>query len=220
MTMGVFSQLLDAANIVVRGFPVVLQLLSLSIVPSLVLGIVGGLIASSRLLPLRIFASLYVYLFRSTPFLMLIFLVYYGLPHYGININAIATAVVALSLCNGAYITEIVRGGLVSFDKGQGEAAQALGLSRMQRLRDIVLPQTLITIMPSLLGQFILMVKDTSLVSIIGISELTKLGRDVVIRTNDPFLVFSVVAAAYFILCFGLESLARFLEVTIRRRIG
>ncbi|MFV0491337.1 MAG: amino acid ABC transporter permease [Pseudorhodobacter sp.] len=210
----------DAVSIVIRGFPVVLSLLAMAILPALFCGIVGGVTARSRLAPLRWLVSIYVYLFRSTPFLMFIFLIYYGLPHYGININSTSTAVVALALCHGAYITEIIRGGLISFDTGQAEAAQALGMSRFQRMRDIVLPQTLVAVIPSLLGQAILMVKDTSLVSIIGISELTKLGRDVVIRTNEPFIVFTVVAAAYFVLCFSLELMAGRLERFTRRRLG
>lgn len=215
-----FSAILDAANIVMRGFPVVLMLLGAAVLPALACGIIGGVAASSRIAPLRWLVACYVYLFRSTPFLMFIFLVYYGLPHYGFNISSMTTAIVALALCHGAYITEIIRGGLMSFDKGQGEAAKALGMSRLQSLRDIVMPQTLIAVIPSLLGQAILMVKDTSLVSIIGISELTKLGRDVVMRTNAPFLVFTVVAVAYFILCFALETGAKRLERYARRRIG
>lgn len=210
----------DAVSIVIRGFPVVLSLLAMAILPALLCGILGGVAARARLAPIRWLVGAYVYLFRSTPFVMFIFLIYYGLPHYGININATATAVVALALCHGAYVTEIIRGGLTAFDSGQAEAAQALGLSRFQRLRDIVLPQTLIAVIPSLLGQAILMVKDTSLVSIIGISELTKLGRDVVIRTNEPFIVFSVVAVAYFVLCFSLELMARRLERHAQRRFG
>lgn len=218
--MSLTSLAFDAARIIVMGFPVVLVLMAAAILPALALGIVGGVLASSRLLPLRLLVGAYVYLFRSTPFVMLIFIVYYGLPHYGIDIGPMHTAVIALALCHGAYMTEIIRGGLAGFDQGQDEAARALGFSRLQRLRDIVLPQTLMAVVPSLLGQTILMVKDTSLVSIIGISELTRLGREVVIRTNAPFLVFTIVALAYFVLCFGLEAAAHALEKRIRRRIG
>ncbi|WKL24360.1 ABC transporter permease subunit (plasmid) [Sinorhizobium meliloti] len=100
---------------------------------------------------------------------------------------------------------------------GQNEAAIALGFGLFQRLRDVVLPQTLMAIIPSLVGQAILIVKDTSLVSVVGISELTRLGREVVIRTNEPFIIFTIVAAAYFAMCFGLEILARNLEARVRR---
>jgi His/Glu/Gln/Arg/opine family amino acid ABC transporter permease subunit len=207
----------DTAALILKGMPIVLFLTVASFFPALLLGIIGGLLASSRFMILRLLITAYVYIFRSTPFLMFIFLVYYGLPQYGVRIGPIETAIIALSLSHGAYITEIIRGGLLGFDKGQNEAAIALGFGLFQRLRDIVLPQTLMAIVPSLLGQSILMIKDTSLVSVVGISELTRLGREIVIRTNEPFLVFTIVAAAYFILCFGLEKISGNLEGRVRR---
>lgn len=207
----------DSARLILTGMPVVLLLTVASFFPALTLGIVGGVLASSRFRLVRILVAAYVYVFRSTPFLMFIFLVYYGLPHYGIRIGPVATAIIALSLSHGAYMTEIIRGGLLGFDKGQNEAAVALGFGLFQRLRDIVLPQTLMAIVPSLLGQSILMIKDTSLVSVVGISELTRLGREIVIRTNEPFVVFTIVAAAYFVLCLGLEKISGRLEGRVRR---
>lgn len=207
----------DAAALILTGMPVVILLTVASFFPALALGIVGGVLASSRFWPVRILVAAYVYVFRSTPFLMFIFLVYYGLPQYGVRIGPVATAIIALALSHGAYMTEIIRGGLLGFDKGQNEAAVALGFGLFQRLRDIVLPQTLMAIVPSLLGQSILMIKDTSLVSVVGISELTRLGREIVIRTNEPFVVFTIVAAAYFVLCFGLEKISGRLEGRVRR---
>ncbi len=101
-------------------------------------------------------------------------------------------------------------------DKGQDEAAIALGLNLFQRLKDITLPQTLMAIIPSLLGQSILIIKDTSLVSVVGISEITKLAREVVIRTNEPFIIFGVLALIYFAVCFVLERVAGKLEKRAR----
>ncbi|MFO1211070.1 MAG: amino acid ABC transporter permease [Amaricoccus sp.] len=207
----------DAAALILSGMPIVVILTVSAFFPALLLGIVGGLLGTSRFRALRLLSAVYVYIFRSVPFLMFIFLVYYGLPWYGIDIGPVSTAILALSLSHGAYMTEIIRGGLLGFDRGQNEAAIALGLTLWQRLKDIVLPQTLMAIIPSLLGQSILMIKDTSLVSVVGISEMTRLGREVVIRTNEPFLVFTIVAAAYFALCFGLELVARRLEARVRR---
>lgn len=214
------SVVVDALTIVVRGFPVVLLLVAMAILPALAIGIVGGLSSNAPFSPLRMSVTVYVYIFRSTPFLMLIFIVYYGLPHYGLEVSAMTTAVVSLALCHGAYFAEIVRGGLLGFDKGQSEAARSLGFSRWQALRDVVLPQTLMSVVPTMLGQSIHMVKDTALVSILGISELTKLGKDVVIRTNSPFLVFPVVALSYFVLCYTLQYGAKLLEAYGRKRIG
>jgi His/Glu/Gln/Arg/opine family amino acid ABC transporter permease subunit len=215
--MALLSLVYDAATLILSGMPIVIVLMVSAFFPALALGIIGGLMGASKSRLLRIVAGIYVYIFRSVPFLMFIFLVYYGLPYYGIDIGPVTTAIIALALSHGAYMTEIIRGGLLGFDKGQNEAAVALGLTITQRLRDIVLPQTLMAIIPSLLGQSILMVKDTSLVSVVGISELTRLGREVVIRTNEPFVVFTIVAAAYFVLCFGLEMVARRLEARVRK---
>lgn len=207
----------DALELIITGLPIVLILTVAAFFPALFIGIVGGLLASSRFRLVRLLVSVYVYVFRSTPFLMFIFLVYYGLPQYDIDIGPVTTAIIALSLSHGAYMTEIIRGGLRGLDKGQGEAAVALGFGLFHRLKDITLPQALMAIIPSLLGQSILIIKDTSLVSVVGISEITRLGREVVIRTNEPFVVFTLLALTYFVVCFLLELFARQLEGRARR---
>jgi len=210
------STSLDAVRLMLSGLPIVLLLTFVSFFPALALGMIGGLLATSRFAILRFLVNLYVYIFRSTPFLMAIFLIYYGLPALNIHIGEMTTAVIALSALHGAYMTEIIRGGLNALDKGQNEAAIALGYSLFQRLRDIILPQTLMAIIPSLLGQSILIIKDTSLVSVIGISEITKIGREVVIRTNEPFIIFTLLALLYFVICFALQIVAKKLEMRAR----
>lgn len=206
----------DALALILTGLPIVLYLMVASFFPALGIGIIGGILATSPWRLVRLIVTIYVYIFRSTPFLMFIFLVYYGLPEFGIDIGPITTAVIALSLSHGAYMTEIIKGGLRGLDKGQDEAAIALGLNLFQRLKDITLPQTLMAIIPSLLGQSILIIKDTSLVSVVGISEITKLAREVVIRTNEPFIIFGVLALIYFAVCFVLERVAGKLEKRAR----
>ncbi|UWL61843.1 amino acid ABC transporter permease [Brucella pseudintermedia] len=212
----VLSTSIDAVQLILTGLPIVLILMVTAFFPSLAIGIIGGVLAASPFRLVRFIVAIYVYIFRSTPFLMFIFLVYYGLPEFDIDIGPVTTAIIALSLSHGAYMTEIIRGGLLSLDKGQNEAAIALGFNLFQRLKDITLPQTLMAIIPSLLGQAILIIKDTSLVSVVGISEITKLGREVVIRTNEPFVVFTLLALTYFVVCFALEMIARKLEAKAR----
>ena len=212
----IFSTSNDALALILTGLPIVLFLMAASFVPALCIGIAGGVLATTPWRIVRCIVAVYVYIFRSTPFLMFIFLVYYGLPEFGIDIGPITTAIIALSLSHGAYMTEIIRGGLLGLDKGQNEAGIAIGLNLFQRLKDITLPQTLMTIIPSLLGQSILIIKDTSLVSVVGISEITKLGREVVIRTNEPFVVFGLLALTYFVVCFVLERVAGKLEKRAR----
>lgn len=212
----ILSTSIDAIQLILTGLPIVLILMVTAFFPSLAIGIIGGVLATSPFRLVRFVVAIYVYIFRSTPFLMFIFLVYYGLPEFDIDIGPVTTAIIALSLSHGAYMTEIIRGGLLSLDKGQNEAAIALGFNLFQRLKDITLPQTLMAIIPSLLGQAILIIKDTSLVSVVGISEITKLGREVVIRTNEPFVVFTLLALTYFVVCFALEMIARKLEAKAR----
>lgn len=212
----ILSTSIDAIQLILTGLPIVLILMVTAFFPSLAIGIIGGVLATSPFRLVRFVVAIYVYIFRSTPFLMFIFLVYYGLPEFDIDIGPVTTAIIALSLSHGAYMTEIIRGGLLSLDKGQNEAAIALGFNLLQRLKDITLPQTLMAIIPSLLGQAILIIKDTSLVSVVGISEITKLGREVVIRTNEPFVVFTLLALTYFVVCFALEMIARKLEAKAR----
>ena len=113
----ILSTASDAFRLIVTGLPIVLLLTFVSFFPALGIGILGGLLASSRVRALRFLVGIYVYIFRSTPFLMFIFLVYYGLPEFGIDIGPVATAIIALSLSHGAYMTEIIRGGLGSLDK-------------------------------------------------------------------------------------------------------
>lgn len=212
----IISTSMDALRLILTGLPIVLFLMIASFFPALAIGILGGVLATSSIRLLRFIVAVYVYIFRSTPFLMFIFLVYYGLPEFDIDIGPVTTAILALSLSHGAYMTEIIRGGLLGLDKGQNEAAVALGFNLFQRLRDITLPQSLMAIIPSLLGQAILIIKDTSLVSVVGISEITKLGREVVIRTNEPFVVFGLLALTYFAVCFVLERIAAKLEKKAR----
>lgn len=202
---------------IAEGVPVVLILTILSFFPALSLGIIGGVLGSLENKSVRQVVSIYVYIFRSVPFLMFAFLVFYSLPQFGIDVSAFTTATIALALSHGAYMTEIIRGGLRSFEKGQEEAGRALGLGFFQRLRYVTIPQTLMAIVPTLVGQVILMVKDTSIVSIIGISEISRIGREIISRSYEPFSVLILVAAIYFVICYGAQAVATSLERKAQR---
>jgi len=209
--------LFDTTFILVQGLGPLAILTIGAFFLSLAIGIVGGTIGASRNRSMRIGIRIYVYIFRSVPFLIFVFLIFYGLPYCGIDVDPYTTAIIALGINHGAYMTEIMRGGLASFDRGQNEAAIALGFTFTQRMRKIVLPQVLLTITPSLVGQSILMVKDTSIISIIGISEVTRLGKEIVVRAHEPFLVFIVVAAIYFAVCYLFQLLTNFADKRVRR---
>jgi polar amino acid transport system permease protein len=136
---------------------------------------------------------------------MQLFLLYFCLPFFGINIPKYLTALLGLSFYTGAYVGEIVKAGLNSVDVGQKEAARSLGLTPGQEFRAIVLPQALRVIIPPTFGFFIALIKDSSLVSMIGYVELTRASKMVVTRTFQPFTLYLGAALLYFIICYGLS---------------
>ncbi len=175
-----------------------------------ILGLIIGTMRTSKLSILNYISGAYIYLIRGTPLLMQLFLVYYGLPvFFGIIISAFTTALIGLTVYAAAYLAEIVKAGLQSVDKGQKDAAKALGLTPLQEFRNIVLPQALKVIVPPAFGFFIALIKDSSLVAIIGFIELTRSSRMVIARTYQPFTIYLGVALIYFVICYGLSIISR-----------
>ena len=203
--------------ILLRGLPITIMLSLLGVVLALVLGIVGGVLGNSKIRLLRYVSKIYVYIFRNVPFLIFVYLVFYGLPYANIHLAAFPTAIIALVINHGAYMSEIIRGGLSAIKKEQKEAAISLGLTYSQRMRKVILPQVLMQIAGSTAGQTSLLIKDTSIVSVIGLSELTRLGREIVVRTYTPFSIFLFVAFFYFILCYSMQKLSDWSESKVRR---
>jgi polar amino acid transport system permease protein len=154
----------------------------------------------------------YVLLFQGTPLLMQLFLAYFGLALFGINVPAWVAAAVALTLYTSAYLAEIWRGCVDAIPKGQWEAAQSLALNFGEQLRYIVLPQAVRIAVPPTVGFLVQVVKGTALASVIGFIELTKAGTMITNATFKPFLVYSCVALMYFALCFPVSLYARKLE--------
>jgi polar amino acid transport system permease protein len=154
----------------------------------------------------------YVLLFQGTPLLMQLFLAYFGLALFGINVPAWVAAAVALTLYTSAYLAEIWRGCVDAIPKGQWEAAQSLALNFGEQLRYIVLPQAVRIGVPPTVGFLVQVVKGTALASVIGFIELTKAGTMITNATFKPFVVYSCVALMYFALCFPVSLYARKLE--------
>jgi|SRR5215471_9619516 len=167
---------------------------------------------------MRLVSALYIGLFRGTPVLVQMFFIFFGLPLLmGWNISAFAAATIALVLNNGAYLAEITRGGLQSLPRDQWSAGLALGLKFRQVLWSIIGPQALRQIVPPAVGQFTILIKDTSIASVIGYFELTKAGQHVVERTLAPFEIFTVVGLLYFIVCYSGTWTSRRLERRLAR---
>ncbi len=178
-------------------------------------GIVGLIVALSRTAENAVARTLsmwFIQIFRGTPLLLQLFLVFFGAPVLGLDINPWLAAAVALTLNSGSFLGEIWRGCIEAIPRGQWEAAEALGLSYWNKMRDVVLPQALKIAVPPTVGYLVQIVKGTSLAAIIGFTELTRAGQIINNATFQPMIVFSVVAAIYFLLCWPLSLLATYME--------
>lgn len=178
-------------------------------------GIVGLIIALSRTSESKLAQALsmgFIQLFRGTPLLLQLFLVFFGAPVIGLDINPWFAAAVALTLNSGAFLGEIWRGCIQAIPSGQWEAAEALGLNYRHKMRDVVLPQALKIAVPPTVGYLVQIVKGTSLAAIIGFTELTRAGQIINNATFQPMMVFTVVAIIYFFLCWPLSMLASYME--------
>ncbi|MBV1787456.1 amino acid ABC transporter permease [Marinobacterium sp. D7] len=166
---------------------------------------------SGRAVLVRI-TRLYIELFQGTPLLMQLFLVFFGISLFGIDVSPWTAAALALTLFSSAYLTEIWRGCIESIPRGQWEASRCLGLSYFEIMRHIILPQALRVAVPPTVGFSVQIVKGTALASIIGFVELTKAGTMLNNATFEPFKVFGFVALIYFLLCYPLSVASRMLE--------
>ena len=183
---------------------------------SLALGVpIGLILALSRVQSARFLkapAALYVEVMRGTPLLVQILFIYFVLPIFGIHLPAFTSGIIALTLNSAAYISEIFRAGILSIDVGQMEAARSLGMTYPQAMRRIILPQTFRRVVPPLTNEAIALLKDSSLVSVIGLTELARTGQELASRYAAPLTIWPVVAVFYLILTFPLTRVAEYLE--------
>jgi polar amino acid transport system permease protein len=197
-----------------RGAGWTLALCATSGVLGTILGMVLGLAATSPIRVARWIASVYVYFIRGIPLLILVFFAYFGIPLFlpNLSLSAFTTAVIALTAFSAAYLAEVFRGSINAVPKGQLEAASALGLGYVHKYRYVVLPQAMRIAVPPAIGFLIALIKDSSLVTVIGFVELTHAGTIVSNLTADPITTYSVVAALYFVICYGVSRLGRWYE--------
>ncbi|MGA2977159.1 MAG: amino acid ABC transporter permease [Spirochaetia bacterium] len=197
---------------IARTFEVTLM----SIGCAVVVGLIAGLGRISRIRILNLIATIYVEIIRGIPLLVQIFYIYYALGKI-IQVPDIFAAVIAMTVCYGAYLGEIFRAGIQSIHKGQMEAAIALGLTRSQALRRIILPQTVRVVLPPLGNEFIALLKDSSLVSILAVSDLLRRGREFASKTFDYFEAFTVVALVYLVMTLFFSRLVALMEERMNR---
>ena len=207
-------------NLVVNSFPLLLigagvtiQTTVLSTALGFVIGLVVGVARISHLRPLRLLAEVYVEFFRGTPLLVQIFLFYFALPVItGQRIDPFIAAISACGINSGAYVAEIFRAGIQSVDEGQMEAGRSLGMTWLQTMRYIIVPQAFKRVIPPLGNEFIAMLKDSSLVSVIGFEELTRRGQLIIAKTYGSFEIWMSVAVIYLVMTLTISRFVAYLE--------
>ena len=211
--MDFFSLLKESLPLLGQGLVLTLQLSALSLAIAMVLGIGASLLGMSKHAPLRAINAVYVSIIRGTPLLVQGFFIYFGLTGVlGVRISAFAAGTIALSLNAGGYLSEIFRGGIQAVDPGQREAARSLGLSARQTTWRIIIPQAIRICIPSGVNQWCITIKDTSIISVIGLAELTKMGQQIIARTYQSFQVWIIVGVMYFAVIWLLTLAARYVE--------
>ena len=196
-------------GLLMLGLKMTLILTVVSIVIALALGVLFGLMRVSRSIWIRAIGTAYVDIFRGTPLLVQAFFIYFGIPSaLGFQMSALTAGIITLSLNAGAYMTEIVRGGIQAVDKGQMEAARSLGIGYLPAMRKVILPQAIRTMVPSYINQFVITLKDTSILSVIGIAELTQTGRIIIARNFQSFNMWLIIGIIYFIVIMALTKLS------------
>ena len=207
-----FHELMRSMPFFLKGVLMTVAIGGLSLVFGTILGFIGGIVRAGRNKPARYIIGAWVDLIRGTPFLVQVFIIFFILPGIGIELEAFPAAVISLSNLTASFVCEIVAGGILAVPQGQREAATAAGLSHYQQLRFIVLPQAMRTIIPPLVGQYVLLVKDSSVVSAIGVVDITRVGWLTVQRIPEGLMVFGLVGLLYFAICYPLINLSGFLE--------
>ena len=213
-----FSLIIHSIPLLPRGAGLTLEITALAVGLGLLIGLVASLAQLSKSPLLRLPAKVYVDCIRGTPLLIQIFIIYFALPNIiGHRIDPFIAAVTACSLNSGAYIAEIFRGGIQSISQGQFRAGLSLGMTYGQTMRYIVLPQAFKRIIPPLGNEFIAMLKDSSLVSVIGFEELTRSGQLIIAETYGTLEIWTCVAIIYLTLTLTISRFVAALEKRFRK---
>ncbi|AXN39502.1 amino acid ABC transporter permease [Peribacillus sp. NPDC060186] len=213
-------------DIIVAALPILLKGLQVTLyifVIAIILGfLIGLVVALLRLAPIKILnwiAKVYVDAIRGTPFIVQLFFIYFGVNSLNlISLNSTTAGIITVAINAGAYFAEIIRAGIQSIDKGQTEAARSIGFTGTQTMRYVVLPQAFRRMLPTITNQSIISLKDTSLLSVIGIADLTQQGQIQASATFEAFKIWLVVGVIYFIIIYLLTLIANFIERRVQVR--
>ena len=204
---------------ILDGLFVTLKISALALIIAFILASILAFMRISNYYFLKDIATFYIAIIRGTPLLVQIFIFYFIIATI-FSIERFYAGAISLGLFYGAYIAEVLRGAIQSIDKGQTEAAKSLGMNYVQTMGSIVMPQAFKRALPTLIGEMIALVKDSSLVSVISITDLTKVGREIVANTFSPFETWLVIAAIYFSITFIMSIIGRRIESRMKKQGG
>ena len=208
----------EALPLLLNGLVVTVEIALISILLGMVLGLISCLFGLSKVKVLRGISAVYIWIIRGTPMIVQAFLVFFAFPQLiqlispSFRLEAFVAGCITLSLNAGAYMSEIFRAGIQAIDKGQMEAARSLGLSKGQAMRKIILPQAFKISIPPIVNQFIITVKDTSILSVIGLAEIVNKAKQYVGKTYQFFATYILVAVFYLIVISILMVISKFVE--------
>lgn len=212
--------MMDTINIILEGLPtllrgmgVTIEITVISLVLAMFIGLVLGVFSITKSKILRGISTVFVDIIRGTPLLVQILFIYFGLPSVlDISLTAFSAGIIAITVNAAAYLVEIFRAGINSIDKGQMEAGRTIGFSYSQTMRLIILPQAVRRMIPAFVNQFIVSIKDTSLLSAIGLAELTLSGQTIYAANFHAFEILFAVGVLYFVIIYSLSLFSRWLE--------
>ncbi|MEH7343514.1 amino acid ABC transporter permease [Bacillus sp. JJ1532] len=206
-----WSVIFDNLDIFVKGAYLSLKISAFALILSIPIGIIIGLGRISRNKFISFLTSIYVEVFRGVPLLVLLLWIYFVLGSV-LRLGSYMSAILGLGLYGAAFIAEIVRAGIQAVPRGQMEAARSSGMTYIQAMRLIILPQAFRKILPPMASQFIILIKDSSLVSVIGVMDLTLLGRNIVTTSLRSLEVWTFIALIYFVITFVLSQIINYFE--------
>ncbi|WP_408631604.1 amino acid ABC transporter permease [Metabacillus kandeliae] len=202
------------------GLAFTIPLTLITFVLGMILAFLVAMARLSNIKPLAALARFYVWIFRGTPLLVQLFILFYGLPTIGLTIDAFPAAVIGFTLNKGAYSSEIIRAAILSIPKGQWEAAYSINMTRAQAIRRIILPQAVRVAIPPLGNSFIALVKDTSLAATITVSEMFQKAQQIAANNYEPFWLYVEAAVLYLIFSTVLSWLQNKLEIRFERGVA
>lgn len=213
-----FGRIIPNIPFILEGIVVTLQFTALSTILGFIWGTILSLFKISNITPLIWFSNIYTSLFRGTPLLVQLSLLYYATPQLtGYNVSPLEAGVLTFSLNSGAYISETIRGGILAVDRGQGEAAKSLGVPYPIMMWDVILPQAVKNILPALANESINLLKDSTLVSVIGVMDILRRSQIVAAEKFIYFEPILVAALIYYVIVMGLTTGAYALERKLQR---